>query len=65
MARLDRSRVRIKRLGDPDDDFVPGTPAERWALAWQLTKELASLNKRYDCEQPLQRHITRLYRRKP
>jgi len=38
--------------------------AYRIGLVWPLTKEVASLNKRYDVEQPLLRHITRLIRRK-
>ena len=52
-------------MGDrSDDDFVPGSAAYRIGLVWPLTKEVASLSKRYDVEQRLQRHITRLSRRK-
>ena len=46
-----------------NDDFVPGTPEERIALVWVLTREIASLNKKYDVERRLQRHVTRLVRR--
>ena len=52
-------------MGDGgDDDFVAGSVAYRIGLVWPLTKELCSLSKRYDAEQRLQRHITRLSRRK-
>ena len=46
------------------DDFVPGTPEERIELVWILTKEIASLSGKYDAERRLQRHSTRLIRRK-
>ena len=61
---MDRSQIKIKKLSDrADDDFVPGTMAERIALVWPLTREVASLNPDFDVEQPLQRHITCLRRR--
>jgi hypothetical protein len=43
---------------------VPGTPEERVALVWPLTAEVVSLSGKYDAEQRLQRHITRLVRNK-
>ena len=46
-----------------DTDFVPGAPAARIALVWPLTREVASLSKRHNVKQRLQRHITRLERR--
>jgi hypothetical protein len=62
---MNRSYTRKSRIGDHGDyDFVPGSMAYRIGLVWPLTKEVASLNKRYDVEQPLLRHITRLIRRK-
>ena len=61
---MDRSHTRVRRLGDGgEDDYVPGTAAERVALVWELTREAASLSKRYDVERRLQRHVTRLKRR--
>jgi len=45
------------------DDFVPGTPAERLALVWDLTREILSLSRQYDIERRLQRHVTHLIRR--
>jgi hypothetical protein len=64
MKRMDRTRTRLKRMSDGgNDDFVPGTPASRIAMVWPLTREIASLSG-LDVKQRLQRHITRLYRRK-
>jgi len=63
---MDRNITRIRRLTDKrdDDDFVPGTPASRIELLWELTKEAAYLSGNYDVDKPLQRHITVLKRRK-
>ena len=62
---MDRTVIRKLPLGaeTPLDSFVPGTPAERIAMVWPLTVEAASLSKRYDVEQRLQRHVTVLSRR--
>jgi len=58
-------RVTKKTLSDiASDAFVPGSAAYRLGLVWPLTKEVVSLSGRYDVEQRLQRHITRLIRRK-
>jgi hypothetical protein len=38
--------------------------SERIAMVWPLTQEVVSLSKKYDVEQPLQRHITRVINRK-
>jgi len=46
-----------------NDAFVPGTAEERIGMVWDLTRESTSLSKKYDAEQRLQRHITRLIRR--
>ena len=60
---MDRSHTTIKRLGDDtNDDFVPGTMAERIALVWPLTKEVAVLSG-YDVDQRLRKDVTRLIRR--
>ena len=47
-----------------DFGYVPGTPEERIAMVWPLTVEALSLSKKYNVEQPLQRHIVRIKRRK-
>ena len=58
-----------EEMGDQDtfvlgqSRLVPGAPAARIALVWPLTREVASLSKRHNVKQRLQRHITRLERR--
>lgn len=59
-----RDITRLKRIDEPDEIVpFPGTVEERLAFCWQLSKELHSLSGKYDVEQPLQRHVTRLVRR--
>ena len=61
---MDRLHTVIKRMSETrDDDFVPGSMADRIALVWPLTREAASLSKKYNAERRLQRHITRLSHR--
>ena len=61
---MNRKQTAIYRMSDHrNDNFVPGTPAERIRLVWFLTREITSLSKKYDAERRLQRHITRLSRR--
>jgi len=43
--------------------YVPGTAQERVAMVWPLTCEAVSLGKKYDVEQPLQRHIVTIVRK--
>jgi hypothetical protein len=62
--KMDRQITRLGRLGDHwDDDFVPGTMAERIAMVWPLTRDVFSLSRRHDVERRLQRHVARLVRR--
>ncbi len=61
MNRLQKAKYQMTE--HRDGDFVSGTPAERIALVWPLTREVASLSKRYNVKQRLQRHITRVERR--
>jgi len=44
--------------------YVAGSANDRVALVWPLTCEAVSLSKKYDVEQRLQRHITRLIKQK-
>ena len=61
---MDRTYTALYRMSDiRNDDFVPGTPADRIELVWLLTREIASLSKKHDAERRLQRHVTRLVRR--
>jgi len=39
-------------------------PAERVSMVWPLTREVVSLGKKYDAEQPLQRHVVNIVRKK-
>ena len=61
MNRLQTRKVRMS--DDRGADLVPGTPSERIALVWPLTREVASLSKRHDVERRLQRHVAGLGRR--
>ncbi len=62
---MDRRRITKHRMSARrNDSFVPGIPSERIAMVWPLTCEAVSLSDKYDAEQRLQRHVTRLFRRK-
>ena len=57
--------ISVIRQSDPrNSGYVPGTMSERIALVWPLTLEAVSLSRKYDAEQRLQRHITRVIRKK-
>ena len=59
-----RDIVRIRHLHDGvEDDFVPGTMAERLEIAWELTREIFSIEGRCDVERRLQRHVVVLAKR--
>ena len=46
---MDRKKTALYRMSDHrNDDFVPGTPAERISLVWPLTREIASLRKKHE-----------------
>jgi hypothetical protein len=61
---MDRNLTFLRKMTDRlNDDFVPGTPADRIMLVWSLTKEVTSLSRYHDAERRLQRHVTRLVRR--
>ena len=54
----------INKSAPDNSGYVPGSPDERIALVWPITREAVYLSKKYDVEQRLQRHITRLIRKK-
>jgi len=57
--------ITIMKASDPrNSGYVSGTMAERIAMVWPLTCEAVSLGGKYDVEQRLQRHITRVIRKK-
>ena len=47
-----------------DSAYVSGTEEERLSMVWPITCEAASLSKKYDVEQRLQRHIINIVRKK-
>ena len=62
---MDRKYTAIYRMTDNrNEDYVAGSAEDRILLVWPLTKEITSLSIKYDVERRLQRHITRLIRRK-
>ena len=62
---LDRNCVRIIKMSeDTDNGFVEASPAERIAMVWEITKDAWAFAGELDVEQRLQRHITKLTRRK-
>jgi hypothetical protein len=65
MMPMDRTVTKKGTLADMPEGggYVPGTPGERIAMVWPLTREVASLNKAYDVERRLQRDVTVLRRR--
>ena len=65
MERLNRSQAHlIKKTEDQDDGYVEGTPAYRFALVWEITKDAYSFAGSKDVERRLQRDAASLVRRK-
>ena len=61
---MNRQHTALHRTLDcKNNDYVPGSPAERISLVWPLTREVVSLGKRYDAERRLQRDVARIVRR--
>jgi len=54
----------IRKSDSANSGYVSGSMSERIALVWPLTQEAVSLGKKYDAEQRLQRHITKLIKKK-
>jgi hypothetical protein len=61
---MDKTITIIKKTDAKNSGYVPGTKAQRIAMVWPLTCEAVSLGKKYDVEQPLQRHIVNIIRKK-
>jgi len=61
---MDKSISIIHQSDHRNSSYVPGSASDRVALVWPLTCEVVSLSKKYDVEQRLQRHITRLIKQK-
>jgi hypothetical protein len=62
MMRVQKDRVKLKKLTDEDDDFVDASPTERLGMMWGLTAEVWSLRGQDCAQQRLQRHVAGLVR---
>jgi len=60
--RVQRQKVRLRKLSDEDNGFVDASPAERLSVIWELTEELWSLREKDRAQQRLQRHVAGLIR---
>jgi hypothetical protein len=61
---MDKSISIITQSDHRNSGYVSGSANDRVALVWPLTCEAVSLSKKYDVEQRLQRHVTRLIKQK-
>ena len=65
MKVLERNiQIRKTSLKEETDDLKNTTPAERWAMMWQLALDAWAFKGEPIAEPELQRHIIRVYRRK-
>jgi len=64
MTLVDRKHVRVHLSHATADDggYMPGTPAERLALVWELTREVWEFSQGTRAEQRLQRDVAVLIR---
>ena len=60
---MNKTITVIRQDDNRNSAYVPGTMEERISMVWPLTCEAVSLSKKYDVEQPLQRHIVTIVRR--
>ena len=60
---MDKTVTVIKQTDKRNSGYVPGTKEERISMVWPLTCEAVSLSKKYNVEQPLQRHIVNIIRK--
>lgn len=56
-------QIRKTSLKEVTDDLKNTTPAERWAMMWQLAQNAWAFKGEPVAEPGLQRHIIRVYRR--
>ena len=60
--KLQKDKVRLKKLSDEDSGYMDASPAERLSFIWELTEELWSLREKDRAQQRLQRHVASLVR---
>jgi hypothetical protein len=68
---IDRSNYPVVkkslREAREDDDYVPGTPEERWNMMWQLALDAWAFSGKSEEElakRKLSRHVVRVVRRR-
>jgi len=61
---MDKRITVIQQSDYRNSGYVPGTAEERISLVWPLTCEAVLLSKKYDVEQPLQKNIVKIIRKK-
>ncbi len=65
MKVLERNiQIRKTCLKEKTDDLKNTTPAEHWAMMWQLALDAWAFKGETVAEPKLQRHIIRVYQRK-
>ncbi|MEJ5361698.1 MAG: hypothetical protein WBK20_04460 [Spirochaetota bacterium] len=65
MDKRKNTIILKKKINEiPDDDFVDGTPAQRIAMVWEITRDTWAFLGGSDAEQRLQRHVTNIVRRR-
>jgi hypothetical protein len=57
-------QIRKTSLKEESDDLKNTTPAQRWAVMWQLALDAWAFKGEPVAEPGLYRHIIRVYRRK-
>ena len=62
--RATKSVLVVRKSDRRNSSFIPGSMAERLSMVWPLTCEVVSMSKKYDVEQPLQRDIVNIVRKK-
>jgi hypothetical protein len=60
---MNKNIVVIRQTDKRNSGYVPGSREDRLSMVWPLTCEIVSLNKKYNVEQPLQRHIINIIRK--
>ena len=60
---MNKTITTIHQKEKRNNGYVPGTMEERISMVWPLTCEVVSLSKKYNVEQPLQRHIVNIIRK--
>lgn len=64
MKAVERNiQIRKTSLKNESDDLKNTTPAERWAMMWQLAQNAWAFKGETVAEPGLYRHIIRVYRR--